>query len=313
LKADKMEPVVISSGNDFGSFTIGPGYPLVLIAGPCVLESAALARQVAEELKAITSRLGIPLIFKSSFDKANRTALQSFRGPGLDEGLAILAELRHEFSLPVISDVHETGQVDRAATVLDIIQIPALLSRQTDLLTAAAHTGKPVNLKKGQFLSPWDMGHAVEKIRTAGGRQILLTERGVTMGYNNLVVDMRSLPVMRSHGCPVIYDATHSVQLPGGAGASSSGQREFISTLARAAVGAGIDGIFMEVHPDPDRAKCDGPNSLPLHQLESLLQILVDIHAVASAADGFSRHKSGFGSQGSRAGAKTEGVRRREN
>lgn len=277
-----MEPVVINSGQTDGHFKVGAGSPLLLIAGPCALESAALVKEVAGELKAIAGRLQIPFVFKTSFDKANRTSLQSFRGPGLVKGLAILADLRQELAVPVISDVHEASQVEQAAAVLDIIQIPALLCRQTDLLLAAAHSGKPVNLKKGQFLSPWDMCQAVEKVRSGGCRQILLTERGFSFGYNNLVVDMRSFPVMRGYGCPVIYDATHSVQLPGGSGSRSNGQREFIPPLARAAVGAGVDGIFLEVHPDPDHALCDGPNSLPLKQVEPLLSTLLKIHTAAS-------------------------------
>ena len=277
-----MEPVVISTDPGGRSIKAGPGQSLLLIAGPCVLESAGLAREVAQELKSITTRLGMSFVFKSSFDKANRTSVHSFRGPGLTAGLAILAELKQELEVPVISDVHQVSQIAQAAPVLDIIQIPAFLCRQTDLLLAAAATGKPINLKKGQFLSPWDMRFGVEKIRSAGGRQILLTERGFTMGYNNLVVDMRSLSVLRGLGCPVIYDATHSVQLPGGAGASSGGQREFIAPLARAAVAAGVDGIFIEVHPDPDKALCDGPNSLPLAEVESLLRTLVRIHEVTA-------------------------------
>jgi 2-dehydro-3-deoxyphosphooctonate aldolase (KDO 8-P synthase) len=280
-----MEPVVISTDHGARHFKAGPGHPLLLIAGPCVLESPTLAQEVAATLQSIARRLDIPFVFKSSFDKANRTSLQSFRGPGIEQGLAILADLRQELGVPVISDVHEVSQIKQAAAVLDIIQIPAFLCRQTDLLTAAAATGKPINLKKGQFLSPWDMRYGVEKIRSAGGRQVLLTERGYTMGYNNLVVDMRSLPVLRGLGCPVIYDATHSVQLPGGAGSSSGGQREFIAPLARAAVAAGVDGIFIEVHPDPDNALCDGPNSLPLDQVESLLKTLVRIHEVTSGDD----------------------------
>jgi 2-dehydro-3-deoxyphosphooctonate aldolase (KDO 8-P synthase) len=279
-----MEPVVISTDLGGRHVKAGPGHALLLIAGPCVLESAALAREVAMELKSIALRLGMPFVFKSSFDKANRTSLHSFRGPGLAEGLAILADLRQELEVPIISDVHEVSQISMAAEVLDIIQIPAFLCRQTDLLLAAAATGKPVNLKKGQFLSPWDLRYGVEKIRSAGGRRILLTERGFTMGYNNLVVDMRSLSILRGLGCPVIYDATHSVQLPGGAGASSGGQREFIAPLARAAVAAGVDGIFVEVHPDPDNALCDGPNSLPLAAVESLLRTLVRIHEVTTEA-----------------------------
>ena len=263
-------------------FTIGPGNKLVLIAGPCVLEAEEIARKTAVSLQEMTKRLGIPFVFKASFDKANRTSLDSYRGPGLEEGLAILARIKKDFGIPVISDVHETSQVERAAEVLDIIQIPAFLCRQTDLLVAASETGKIVSVKKGQFMSPWDMQHVVSKLKAGGNRKILLTERGVSLGYNNLVVDMRSLPVMRSLGCPVIFDATHSVQLPGGAGGSSGGQREFIPYLTRAAVAAGIDGLFMEVHPDPDTALCDGPNSFPLDQVEVLLQQLLDIHTIVS-------------------------------
>jgi len=259
-------------------FEVGPGRPFLLIAGPCVLESEGLAMEVATTLKEICSRIGMSYVFKASFDKANRTALDSYRGPGLDKGLEIMARVRESVGVPVISDIHETSNVKPAAEVLDVIQIPAFLSRQTDLLIAAAETGKPISLKKGQFLSPWDMKHAVSKIKHTGNRNLLLTERGAMLGYNNLVVDMRSFPVMRAMGCPVIYDATHSVQLPGGAGASSGGQREFIPPLTRAAVAAGIDGIFMEVHPDPDSALCDGPNSWPLDQIEALLNCVLTIH-----------------------------------
>jgi len=259
---------------------VGPGHPFLLIAGPCVLESVEVTRRVAGFMRDLTAKLGINYVFKASFDKANRTSITSFRGPGLDQGLRILADIRREFALPVVSDIHDVGQVIQAATVLDILQIPAFLCRQTDLLLAAAQTGKPINLKKGQFLSAWDMRHAVTKIKSTGNRNLLLTERGTSLGYNNLVVDMRSLPVMRELGCPVIYDATHSVQLPGGAGGSSGGQREFIAPLARAAVAAGIDGLFMEVHPDPDKALCDGPNSLALDTVEPLLVQLLEIHKV---------------------------------
>jgi 2-dehydro-3-deoxyphosphooctonate aldolase (KDO 8-P synthase) len=262
-------------------FLIGPGHPLLLIAGPCVLEAEETARRIASHVKEVAGRLGISFVFKASFDKANRTSLSSYRGPGLTEGLRMLAAIRQEFQVPVISDVHDVTQVEQAAQVLDILQIPAFLCRQTDLLVAAARTGKVVNVKKGQFMAPWDMEHAVGKIRASGNSNILLTERGTTLGYNNLVVDMRSLPIMRSLGCPVIYDATHSVQLPGGAGGSSGGQRQFIAPLARAAVAAGVDGLFMEVHPEPAKALCDGPNSLPLDQLESLLTTIVAIHNMA--------------------------------
>ncbi len=278
-----MDAVTIPGvGDNRPSITIGPGHPLLLIAGPCVLESMELARQVAAEVKAIASRLGLPYVFKASFDKANRTSLASFRGPGLAKGLQMLADIRAEFQVPVVSDVHETVQVGPAAGVLDILQIPAFLCRQTDLLVAAARSGKLVNLKKGQFLAPWDMENAVRKLRSAGCDKVLLTERGFSLGYNNLVVDMRSLVIMRSLGCPLIYDATHSVQLPGGSGTSSSGQRQFIAPLTRAATAAGIDGLFLEVHPDPDHALCDGPNSLPLEQLEPLLRTLLRIRAAVA-------------------------------
>ncbi len=278
-----MQPVRITE-----EIEVGPGRPFLLIAGPCVLESEDLAREVAAGLKEITSRLGINFIFKASFDKANRTSISSFRGPGLARGLEVLAAIRDEFGVPVTSDVHETVQVKEAAAVLDLIQIPAFLCRQTDLLVAAAQSGRPVNLKKGQFLSPQEMAHAVNKLREAGGVRVLLTERGTMFGYNNLVVDMRSFAIMRKFGCPLIYDATHSVQLPGGAGGSSGGQREFIPHLCRAAVASGINGIFMEVHPDPDRALCDGPNSMPLEQVEGLLEQLLTVHrAVEPIVSGF--------------------------
>jgi len=256
---------------------VGTGQPLLLIGGPCALESEELARRVAGTMREICGRLGINYVFKASFDKANRTSLDSYRGPGLQDGLATLAKIRRELQVPVISDIHDVSQVDAAAEVLDIIQIPAFLCRQTDLLAAAARTGKPVNVKKGQFVSPWDMQNAVGKIRGVGGSKIMLVERGASFGYNNLVVDMRSLPVMRSFGCPVIFDATHSVQLPGGAGGSSGGQREFIAPLSRAAMAVGIDGIFMEIHPEPEKALCDGPNSLPLDRMEDLLRQLLRV------------------------------------
>jgi 2-dehydro-3-deoxyphosphooctonate aldolase (KDO 8-P synthase) len=264
-----------------GFFSVGPEQPLMVIAGPCVIESEELVRETASRLKEIAARLNISLVFKASFDKANRTSLQSFRGPGINQGLEILGKVRQDYGIPVVSDIHESIQVERAAEVLDILQIPAFLCRQTDLLVSAAKTGKMINLKKGQFVSPWDMAHPVEKIRSAGGRNLILTERGSSLGYNNLVVDFRSFPVMRSFGCPVIFDVTHSVQLPGGAGTSSGGQRQFIPPLAKAAVAAGIDGIFMEVHPDPDKAKCDGPNSLPLDSVEGLLKKLLKIKEAA--------------------------------
>lgn len=274
-----MNPVTISTPDS--PYLVGPGQPLLLLAGPCVLESPELAADIAREMKKICAGLDISYVFKASFDKANRTSLDSFRGPGLKEGLNQLGHIRSEVGVPVVSDIHESSQVELAAEVLDLLQIPAFLCRQTDLLVAAAKSGTTINLKKGQFVSPWDMEHAVAKIRAAGCEQLLLTERGASFGYNNLVVDMRSLPVMRGMGCPVIYDATHSVQLPGGAGGSSGGQREFIPPLARAAMAAGIDGLFMEVHPDPDKALCDGPNSWPLDQVEPLLKQLLAIREAA--------------------------------
>jgi len=256
---------------------VGEKKPLLLIGGPCALESYHLACEVGAVMKKICEELGLSYVFKASFDKANRTSLSSYRGPGLRKGLEILGRIRDELQVPVISDVHDITQVDAAAEMLDIIQIPAFLCRQTDLLVAVSQTGKPINLKKGQFVSPWDMANAVGKVRQGGSSKIMLVERGSCFGYNNLVVDMRSLPVMRSLGCPVVYDATHSVQLPGGAGGSSGGQREFIGPLTRAAVAAGIDGLFMEIHPDPDNALCDGPNSMYLDQMKKFLTEIVTI------------------------------------
>lgn len=271
-----MDPVTISE-----TVKVGHGQPFLCIAGPCVLESQEMAFAVAASMKRVAGRLGINFIFKSSFDKANRTSIDSFRGPGIAKGLEIMAGLKREFDIPVLSDIHSPSQAREASEVLDVLQIPAFLCRQTDLLVAAAETGKVVNLKKGQFLSPWEMQEAIRKLSTAAHEnRLLLTERGTFFGYNNLVVDMRSLPIMRSFGHPVIFDATHSVQLPGGAGGRSGGQREFIPVLARAAVAAGVDGVFMEVHPDPDKALCDGPNSLPLEHVESLLRELLAIHRI---------------------------------
>ncbi len=264
------------------TINIGPGETLLLIAGPCVLEDAVLALEIAQEMRAITQRLGINYVFKASFDKANRTSLNAFRGPGLETGLRQLGRIRAETGVPVLSDVHETGQLHLAADTLDVIQIPAFLCRQTDLLAGVAQIGTVVNLKKGQFVSPWDMQYAINKLTENGCRDILVTERGTCFGYNNLVVDMRSLPVMRSFGFPVIYDATHSVQLPGGMGGASGGQREFIPPLTRAAMAAGVDGLFMEVHPQPDKALCDGPNSWPLDQVEPLLQDLLAIRTTVT-------------------------------
>ncbi len=263
-----------------GSIALGGGAPLVLIAGPCVIESRSLALEVAETLKRMTEDLGIPFIFKSSYDKANRSSLASFRGPGLTEGLKVLQEVRETFGVPVLSDVHTSAEIAPAAAVLDVLQIPAFLCRQTDFLTQAAGTGKPVNVKKGQFMAPWDMKNVIEKLRGAGNGKVFVTERGASFGYNNLVADLRALPVIRSFGTPVIFDGTHSVQLPGGQGTASGGQREFVATLTRAAVAAGVDGIFLEVHPEPDRALCDGPTMVALKDLGALLRSVRRIDAL---------------------------------
>ena len=265
-------------------FWVGKG-DLVMIAGPCVIESGDATLHIARTLKDYARELGLPLIFKASYDKANRTSVTSFRGPGLAKGLEILARVKDEVGLPVISDVHQVADVAPAAEVLDILQIPAFLCRQTDLLVAAAVTGKAVNIKKGQFMAPWDMGQAVDKVVSTGNRRVLLTERGATFGYNNLVVDFRSLPIMRSLGCPVVLDVTHSVQLPGGQGTCSGGQREYIPLLARAGVAAGVDALFMEVHPDPDHACCDGPNSLPLSEVLPLWRQLQALHRLVREQD----------------------------
>lgn len=260
--------------------TVGGQNPILLIAGPCVLEEEKRALAIGKEIKDIALRLGIPYIFKASYDKANRTSYQSFRGPGLKEGLAVLDRIKKELRVPVISDIHCVSQVEEAAQVLDVIQIPAFLCRQTDLIYEAAKTGKTVNVKKGQFLAPLDMQNVVDKIEEAGNHNILLTERGASFGYNNLVVDFRSLPLMRSLGYPVVFDATHSVQLPGGGKTTSSGQREFVAYLARAAAAIGIDALFMEVHDNPAEAKSDGPNMLYLDKLEELLKDILAIDAL---------------------------------
>ena len=256
---------------------IGAGNPLVLIAGPCVIENKKLTLEIARVLKDLTAEVGIPFIFKSSYDKANRTSLDSYRGPGLKKGLEILKEVKEKLGLLILSDVHCRQDVKAAAKVLDIIQIPAFLSRQTDLLTEAARTGKVVNIKKGQFLAPWDMVPSIKKIEASGNKNILITERGVSFGYNNLVSDLRALAIIRDFGYPVIYDATHSVQLPGGKGACSGGDRRFVSGLSRAAVAFGCDGLFLEVHPDPDKALCDGPNMVSLKELKALLKQVKNI------------------------------------
>jgi 2-dehydro-3-deoxyphosphooctonate aldolase (KDO 8-P synthase) len=264
-----------------GSVVFGNTRPFALIAGPCVIESRDSVMRHAERIRDVTRALGVPYVFKASFDKANRTSRDGFRGPGLEEGLAILAEVRREIGVPVLTDVHEASQVPAVAAAVDIMQTPAFLCRQTDFLVAVAAAGKPVNVKKGQFLSPAEMEHVVAKTSAGGNHQILVTERGASFGYNNLVADMRSLAIMARFGYPVIFDATHSVQLPGGAGTASSGQREFVPTLARAAVAVGVAGVFMEVHEDPDRAKSDGPNSLRLADLRGLLTSLVAIDRIA--------------------------------
>jgi len=261
------------------NFLVGLDQPLFLIAGPCVIESEQLAMDTAGILKEITARLEIPFIYKSSFDKANRSSSRSFRGPGMEEGLRILQAVRDRIGVPVLTDVHEDTPLAEVASVVDVMQTPAFLCRQTNFIQNVARQGKPVNIKKGQFLAPWDMKHVVEKARETGNLQIMVCERGVSFGYNTLVSDMRSLAVMRETGCPVVFDATHSVQQPGGLGASSGGQREFVPVLARAAVAAGVAGLFMETHPDPARALSDGPNSWPLDRLESLLTTLRRIDA----------------------------------
>ncbi|NII09414.1 3-deoxy-8-phosphooctulonate synthase [Oleiagrimonas sp. C23AA] len=269
-------------------FEAGLDQPLFLIAGPCVVESEQLQVDTAGKLKELTARLGMPFIFKSSFDKANRSSGASFRGLGMEEGLRILGEVKRQVGVPVLTDVHEYTPFDEVAEVVDVLQTPAFLCRQTDFIQAVARVGKPVNIKKGQFLAPWDMVNVVEKARAVGNEQIMVCERGVSFGYNNLVSDMRSLAVMRNTGCPVVFDATHSVQLPGGQGASSGGQREFVPVLARAAVAAGIAGLFAETHPDPSKALSDGPNAWPLDQMEALLETLMALDT-ATKRYGFER------------------------
>ena len=260
-------------------FEVGLNKPLFLIAGPCVIESERMAMDTSEQLKEITSRLGIPFIYKSSFDKANRSSGDSFRGPGIEEGLRILQKVKDEVGVPVLTDVHEDTPMDEVASVVDVLQTPAFLCRQTNFILKVAATGKPVNIKKGQFLAPGDMKNVIAKARSTGNQNIMACERGVSFGYNNLVSDMRSLAIMRESNCPVVYDGTHSVQLPGGQGTSSGGQREHIPVLARAAVAAGISGLFMETHPDPAHALSDGPNAWPLQKMESLLSVLMRIDA----------------------------------
>ncbi len=267
-------------------FEVGLDRPFFLIAGPCVVESEQLQIDTAATLKEITGELGINFIFKSSFDKANRTSLNSFRGPGMEEGLRVLAEVKRQLGVPVLTDVHEYTPMDEVASVVDVLQTPAFLVRQTDFITKVCAAGKPVNIKKGQFLSPWDMKPVVEKAKSTGNADIMVCERGASFGYNNLVSDMRSLAVMRDTGCPVVFDATHSVQLPGGQGNSSGGQREFVPVLARAAIATGVSGVFMETHPDPSKALSDGPNAWPLAQMRALLETMLELDA-ATKRGGF--------------------------
>lgn len=261
-----------------GDVRVGRCCPLVLIAGPCVIENEAHAKKLAWALKSLTDEAGIPFIFKASYDKANRTSLASFRGPGLEKGLDVLRRIKEEVGVKVLSDVHSIPEVEKAADVLDVLQTPAFLCRQTDFLLAVGQTQKPVNVKKGQFLAPWDVKHVVEKLTSVGNHNVLITERGSSFGYNNLVVDMRSLVLLAELGYPVVFDATHSVQLPGGQGSRSGGQREFVLPLARAAVAVGVDALFLEVHDNPDAALCDGPNSYPLDDLPRLVRQVVEIH-----------------------------------
>ena len=262
--------------------TIKENGPFFLIAGPCVIESEEVTMRVASFLKETAEAMDIPVIFKTSYDKANRTSLDSYRGPGIDKGLEIIQKVKDETGLPVLSDIHEIGEIEKAFRVLDVIQVPAFLSRQTNLILNIARTGIPINIKKGQFLSPWEIEPVINKVRSTGNRNILITERGTSFGYNNLVVDIRSIAIMKGFGFPVVFDATHSVQLPGSVGTSSGGQREFVEYLSKAAVAAGAGGVFIETHPDPDSALCDGPNSLPLEQIRPLVALLKEIHKLVN-------------------------------
>lgn len=265
--------------------SIGYGKQIVLIAGPCVIENEEVTIRIAKSLKSITQKHGVPFIFKASYDKANRTSIRSFRGPGLKRGLEILKEIRSSLEIPVLSDVHRFEEIEPASEVLDVLQIPAFLCRQTDLIVEVARTGKPINIKKGQFMAPHDIIHVIEKAASTGNESIMVTERGYCFGYNNLVTDIRALPVMRSFGYPVIYDATHSAQRPGGMGSSSGGEREMVPYLARAAVAAGIDGLFLEVHEDPEKALSDGPNSFPLQRLSELLELIIKIDSIVKKGE----------------------------
>jgi len=265
------------------NYSVGPDQPFFLIAGPCVVESEGLVLDTAGRLKELTARLGIPFIFKSSFDKANRSSRSSFRGPGMQEGLRILSEVKRQLDVPVLTDVHEDTPLGEVAAVVDVLQTPAFLCRQTNFILNVCSQGRPVNIKKGQFLSPWEMQNVVDKARSTGNEQIMVCERGFSFGYNNLVSDMRALSVMRATGCPVVFDATHSVQLPGGKGSASGGQREFVPVLARAAIAAGVAGVFMETHPDPDQALSDGPNAWPLARMEALLTTLKELDRITKS------------------------------
>ena len=267
-----------------GDLTLTEKGPFFVIAGPCVIETEEITLEVAQYLKETSEAMNIPIIFKTSYDKANRTSWDSYRGPGLEKGLKTIKRVKDETGLPVLSDVHCRQDIDQAAAVLDVIQIPAFLCRQTDLILAAAKTGLPVNIKKGQFLSPWEVETAILKVTSTGNRNLSITERGTSFGYNNLVVDIRAIAIIKTFGFPVVFDATHSVQLPGGGGTSSGGQREFAGVLSKAAVAAGANGVFMEVHPDPDSALCDGPNSLPLNQIRPLLAMLKELHSLVRSS-----------------------------
>lgn len=269
-----------------GGVELGSSAPPLIIAGPCVIENEDITMHTAKTLKEICGRVGLQFVFKSSYDKANRTSIKSFRGPGLEKGLQILSDIKSKLNVPVISDVHSKEEISPASEVLDAIQIPAFLSRQTDLIIAASKTGKPVNVKKGQFLAPWDVKNIIEKFIATGNKNLFITERGTSFGYNNLVVDFRGIPIMRAYGYPVIFDITHSLQLPGAGGSISGGQREFAAPLARAAVAVGVDGLFMEVHPEPDKALCDGPNMLPLSEVEGMLKTIRAIYDLIKANQG---------------------------
>lgn len=265
---------------EIGNCSFGKTGEFVFIGGPCVIESEESALYHAEELIKITDRLSIPYVFKASYDKANRSSIESFRGPGIDDGLRILEKIKKEFNVPVVTDVHSIADIEKAKDVVDILQVPAFLCRQTDMLVAASKSGKIVNVKKGQFLSPWEVSNLIDKVKSQGNEKIMITERGFSFGYNNLVSDFRSVPIIRGMGVPFVFDATHSVQMPGGGGNCSGGKREFVPVLARSAVAAGADAVFMEVHREPEKALCDGPNSLPLDEVEQLLKTLKDIKSV---------------------------------